>query len=404
MKYKLYENVYALRMVRNLDPTEPLAWRGARLDREHHRLRRDMASKQVSQVRHRHTNQPRRDGPEQVRHRHNYQPRRDGPEEVSRVRHRHTYIHTPREERNNDFLKSIREINNLIIAQHHLQNVSIKSYPASIIRKEQELMNLIRPAKPTERTRMLLEGNAKEWSYNTVLTLIEHYSTLVENTKQDLSECLTQDHGKAFSIASNWAKKNLGKRLKPKTLDTVQTVVTDLYNTHTQTPPTHPTPHVPLPPPPSSPSTDRTDPGEGLSRTTGTTTPRPELTQEDFPDLPAPEEPWTPVGRRGTHGKQRTPNRSTHQPERNTEEQQDPGNTPRPQREHSTRRRTTPPSTTAQRATQGMRNNGGNHTTPETPTEDTTTQRGTPAQEETNETAPRKPRYWSGGYNTRSAL
>ena len=384
MKYKLYENVYALRMGRNLDPTEPLAWRRARLDRENHRLRRDVASKQVSQVRHRHTYLPRRDG---------------APEQVSQVRHKHTYIHTPREERNNDFLKSIREINNLIVAQHHLHNVSIKTYPASIIRKEQELMNLIRPAKPTERTLMLLEGNTKKWSYNTVLILAEHYSTLIENTKKDLSECLTLDHLKAFSIASKWARKNLGKRLKPKTLDTVRVVVTDLYNTqtHTQTTPTHPTPQVPLPPPPSSPSTDIADPGEGPSRTTGTATPRPELTQEDFPDLPAPEEPWTPVGRRGNHGKQRTPNRSTPQPERNTEEQQNPGNTPRPQREHSTRRRTTPPSTTAQRTSLGMRNNRGNHTTPETPTEDTATQRGTPAQEETNGTAPRKPGYWRSG-------
>ena len=376
-------------MERNLDPTEPLAWRTARLDRENHRLRRDVAPNQVSQVRHRHTYQPRRDG---------------APDQVSQVRHRHTYIPTPREERNNDFLKSIREINNLITAQHHLHNVSIKTYPVSIVRKEQELMNLIRPAKPTERTLMLLEGNTKKWSYNTVLILIEHYSTLIVNTKKDLSECLTQDHKKAFSIATKWARKNLGKRLKNKTLDTVQVVVTDLYNTrtHTQTTPTHPTPHVPLPPPPPSPSTDMADPGEGPSRTTGTATPRPELSQEDFPDLPArdnrtPEEPWTPVGRRGNHGKQRTPNRSTHHPERNTEEQQNPGNAPRPQREHSTRRRTTPPSTAAQSTTQEMRNNGGNHTTPETLTEDTTTQRGTPAQEETNETVPRKPRYWRGG-------
>ena len=316
--------------------------------------------------------------------RNNHRPRRDvEPNQVRQVgRHRHTYIHTPHEERNNDFHKSIRGINNLIVALHHSHNVNIDKYPESIARKEQELMDFIKPAKPTDRTLLLLQGCAKNWSYTILLILIEHFSTLIENTKKDLSQCLTQEHDRAFSIATKWARKNLGKRLTENTLGLARAAVTELFSNKTHTP-THPTPQVPCPPPsrPSPPSSSSTgNPGmegprvdpTGGSRTPGSTTQGPlELTQEEFPDLPTPGEPWTP--------------------------QQNPGNTPRPQREHPTRRQTTPPRDTPQRTTQERRNSEGNQTTPERPTEDTTTQRETPAQEETNQTEPREPRSWRGG-------
>ena len=315
------------------------------------------------------------------------------PNQVSQVsqvsRHRNIYIHTPHAERNNDFLKTIREINNLIVALHHSQNVSTHTYPASIARKEQDLMGFIKPAKPTNRTLELLQGAAKNWAYTTLLILVEHFNTLIETTKKDLSECLTQDYEKAFSIATKWAKKNLGKRLKEKTLDTARTTVIDLYNTqtHTSSTPTHPTPHspCPFPSPPSPPSTGTRNPDERTG-TTGTTSRGPgELSQEDFPELTAnrtPEEPWTPAGRK----------RNNRKPQR---DQTTEG--PKPQRDQTTRRQTTPPRDANQKTTQERRNSEGNQTPPERPTEDTTTQGEAQEQEGINETQDRKPNYWTGG-------
>ena len=341
--------------------------------------------------------------------------------QVNQVRQPQEYIHTPQEDRDNNLLKTIRVINTLIVAQHHLGNCNTDKYPITIKRKEQELTHLIKPAKPTDQTAMLLKGAAKHWAYTTVLILQTHFCTLIENTKTELSTCLSRDFDKAFLIAKGWAQKKLGKRLKRETITIAQTIVEETRErTHTQTRVVTPqnlgTPHPPLlsplHPPTPSPTTGNPNQEETSGEQTRgprnerPTTPGPlVLSQENFPDLTPrpgtrPEEPWTTASRKKKKNRpQRDPNRTPPSSAHNPETQQSAGIPPRPQRSQRTRQ-TLPPMDIDQTP---PRRNGGNRD-PErnqettTPTEaNTIPQRETGIQETTPGTTPRKPRRHAGG-------
>ena len=174
----------------------------------------------------------------------------------------------------------------MIVATHHLQNVKNSDRPpASIANKTLELIDLIKPAQTTGHTTLLLEGNSRNWLYTTLLILKEHYTTLITKSKLDLSDCLTEDWQEMFAIASKWAKKNLGRRLKPNTLDQAHEMIADLRAGR----PRSPTTPNPIPTPHQSPWT--TPRGNRITTTAQVireTDPQLAMTEENFPSLTTP--------------------------------------------------------------------------------------------------------------------
>ena len=163
--------------------------------------------------------------------------------------HSHPHPHTPEGE---TLKKAIRILNHIITATHHLQNVMHSTgAPAGIARKTQELIKLIKPAQPTEKTTDLLRGNSLNWEYNTTLILEKHYTEALDAKKLELSHCLTVDLEKAFSIAKKWAIKNLGKRLKSNTLEKAHNLIQSLRAEARLDSPPHPPPSNDPPPSPS---------------------------------------------------------------------------------------------------------------------------------------------------------
>ncbi len=112
---------------------------------------------------------------------------------------------------------------NLIRTVHHLQKVTTKmtdNTPIGFQRLAQFLIDTVKPAAPTRKTRELLEGNARNWIYNTQLILEEHYEAQIQQTITDLTERTNQeDWHHAFEVACNWARKNFQDRLQEEVFE-----------------------------------------------------------------------------------------------------------------------------------------------------------------------------------------
>ncbi|XP_019209570.1 proteoglycan 4-like [Oreochromis niloticus] len=81
------------------------------------------------------------------------------------------------------------------------------------------LKTVIKPAVPTKHTQNKIEENAKNWARTTMVILRQHYTQSVEEELKALSECSKQDWEGPFEIATSWAKRNLGRRLQPDSLE-----------------------------------------------------------------------------------------------------------------------------------------------------------------------------------------
>lgn len=124
-----------------------------------------------------------------------------------------------------DFSAKVRIIHRLIKAIHHLKNVSNDTYPPSLNKLTQNLMTVIKPAIPTERTQQLIEGNAKNWAHTAILILREHYYNSIEEESDNLFEFPRKDWKGPFEVAESWAKRNLGRRLQPESLEQARSVI-----------------------------------------------------------------------------------------------------------------------------------------------------------------------------------
>lgn len=124
-----------------------------------------------------------------------------------------------------DFSIKVRIIHRLIKSVHHLKNVSRDAYPPSLNKIAQNLMTVVKPAVPSERTQALIEGNAQNWAHNTVSILREHYSEAMEEELKSLFEFPKQDWRGPFEVATSWAKRNLGRRLQPESLEQTEAVI-----------------------------------------------------------------------------------------------------------------------------------------------------------------------------------
>lgn len=121
-----------------------------------------------------------------------------------------------------DFSVKTRVLYRLIKATHHLSNVTASQPPASIARMTANLSTAIKPAAPTPTTLSLIEGNARYWAQNTTIILRDHYEDSIKNDVQILTQ-LGGEMKQNFDIASAWARRHFGLRLKQITLDNIWT-------------------------------------------------------------------------------------------------------------------------------------------------------------------------------------
>lgn len=124
-----------------------------------------------------------------------------------------------------DFTNKVRLFHKIIKSVHHLKNVTQKQAPKALLRITQQLINTIKPAMPTDRTLDLIQGNARNWELTTVIILTDHYKDSLESLKTELHLDPTEDWSEAFEIAANWAKRRLGRRLLPETVQEAEEII-----------------------------------------------------------------------------------------------------------------------------------------------------------------------------------
>lgn len=124
-----------------------------------------------------------------------------------------------------DFGNKVRGIHKIIKITHHLNNVSSKQEPPTITRITHSLTNTIKPAVPNPNTQALIEGNAKNWAHTTMLILRDHYSDALESEMDNLNKMPSQEWQRPFEVATSWAKRNLGRRLKTITIEQVEALL-----------------------------------------------------------------------------------------------------------------------------------------------------------------------------------
>lgn len=118
---------------------------------------------------------------------------------------------------------------------HHLQNVAPKPgkpHPRMISRMVEILGSMIKPASPTSKTLDLIQGNAKNWGYTTLLVLEDHYLTSLESLLDDLEGDLVPDWKDAFEVSKRWARRNL-PRISQEVLDHAEALITARTNKDT---------------------------------------------------------------------------------------------------------------------------------------------------------------------------
>lgn len=124
-----------------------------------------------------------------------------------------------------DFSAKVRIIYKLIKTVHHLKNVSGAAPPPSLNKIAHNLMTVIKPAIPNSETQTLIEANAKNWAHTATLILRDHYNERNEEAVKTLFEFPEQDWRGPFEIAASWAKRNLGRRLLPESLQQTEAII-----------------------------------------------------------------------------------------------------------------------------------------------------------------------------------
>lgn len=126
------------------------------------------------------------------------------------------------------FGKLVRKMHAIIKVVHHLRNVAPKPdkpEPRMISRMVEILASMIKPSSPNTHTMDLIRGNAKNWGFNTLLILEDHYIAALETMLQDLDRELVPDWKPAFTVASRWARRNL-PRITQEVLDHAEAHIT----------------------------------------------------------------------------------------------------------------------------------------------------------------------------------
>lgn len=129
------------------------------------------------------------------------------------------------EENRTDFIKQVRLFHKMIKTNHHLKNLTQNQAPKAIRSITQYLMNIIKPAMPTEPTLDLIQGNARNWEITTMIILSDHYKDLMDTFQKDLQSTLMEDWTSAFEVAANWSRRRLGRRLLQESIQEMREVI-----------------------------------------------------------------------------------------------------------------------------------------------------------------------------------
>lgn len=195
--------------------------------------------------------------------------------------------------------QQIRKIYNLIRQVHHLDNVSVKTdidnkkQPVTFKRLTDLLVSTIKPVSMTEKTLLLLEGNAKNWAYSAQLILEDHYMEGIQQSLTDLEPILTQDWRLAFEIAIRWSKRKFQRRLTEETIDKTEALIVSITKPDQQQQPhtTHKTKLTSTTQTQTSPITPRDTLQEPGLLTGGSFPP---FAQVDTGTSPIPDHIWSP--------------------------------------------------------------------------------------------------------------
>lgn len=106
----------------------------------------------------------------------------------------------------------VQKLHAVIKNVHHLENMKPaegKPEPCMISRMVDIIADMSKLASPTENTRHMIIGNAKNWGHNTYIILIKHYENRGMELLGDLSPLPTAGWREAFEVAVCWATRYL---------------------------------------------------------------------------------------------------------------------------------------------------------------------------------------------------
>lgn len=118
-----------------------------------------------------------------------------------------------------------KKISTLIIALHHLSKVSTDEPPPGIRKLADGISTSIRPYRPTDCTAQLIVGNARQWSYTTLIILKQHYEDLVAAATQSLGQLESSQWKTPFQVACVRAKRKFGLRITQEVLDRAEAIL-----------------------------------------------------------------------------------------------------------------------------------------------------------------------------------
>lgn len=127
--------------------------------------------------------------------------------------------------RDSPFQIKVRILHRIIKATHHLHNVSQEKPPLTIAKMTRTLSSLIKPSTPSDSTTDLIVGNAKNWEFTTVLILRDHYLKVIDSEIENLLALPDRSWKEPFSVAANWARRNLGRRLLAETVQQAEALL-----------------------------------------------------------------------------------------------------------------------------------------------------------------------------------
>lgn len=126
------------------------------------------------------------------------------------------------ESQDDSFSDKVRHLFKIIKATHHFHNANSFDPPIAIRNTTNALMSCIKPAFTTDEVSLELERNSRQWQDNTLKTLRTHYSNIIEKEIHTLADFPDLSWQGPLEIATSWARRNLGRRLKPSTLRDVK--------------------------------------------------------------------------------------------------------------------------------------------------------------------------------------
>lgn len=150
----------------------------------------------------------------------------------------HSDIRNKQDPEYQKFSSLVKKIYQLMRSHHHQEKVSKSNNtePTTFVRLTHYLSEVIKPAKITQPTLTLIEGNAKNWAYTTKLILQDHYAQCINTEGQALKDLMISDWRSAFEIAVKWYQNKYRRRHLTEPIERVKELLTSLTDGPDQAP------------------------------------------------------------------------------------------------------------------------------------------------------------------------